>query len=302
MKRFLLSPFALAFLSVSAEAANRFLTCTTACTITAADTSIWGAASGGTGASVPGSGDAVILDTATCVGGTTCTMTMGPGYNPTWQSLTMGTCTASTTGCILDVATNDNNITLTSSGNALSVTGTGTRRLDMGDGTWTFSSTINPILDFTTTTNLTFNRNGSTIAFSAPSFGPTINTGGLIFNNMTVTGHATNTPLINITGAGSTWNNITVSGGFANVVFPVTGTTAIASLNITGTSTKGIRLSSSGSSSVAALNITAASIQWAAISFINSTSSISATNSLDLGSNTNVTITPPSGGGRIIGG
>jgi len=98
---------ALAFLAPDlAQAANRFLTCTTACTITAADTSIWGTASGGTGASVPGSGDAVILDGNTCVGGTTCTATMGAAYNPTWQSFDMSACTASTSGCIFDANTN----------------------------------------------------------------------------------------------------------------------------------------------------------------------------------------------------
>src|SRR3954469_16922347 len=90
------------FIPGIAEAANRFLTCTTTCTITAADTSIWGSVSGGTGASVPSTFDDVILDAGTCVAGTTCTATMGAAYNPTWQSFTMSACTASTAGCIFE--------------------------------------------------------------------------------------------------------------------------------------------------------------------------------------------------------
>src|SRR6185295_8391110 len=125
------------FIPDLAQAAQRFLTCATTCTITAADTSIWGAASGGTGASVPGSSDDVVLDNLTCVGGTTCTGTFGAGYNPTWQALTMSACTASTSGCILDANPNTNTITLTNSG-AYTNTGAGTRTLS--GGTWVLSA------------------------------------------------------------------------------------------------------------------------------------------------------------------
>src|SRR6185369_2856541 len=132
-------------LCLPAEAANRFLTCAVTCTITAADTTIWGTTSGGTGASVPGSSDAVILDAATCVGGVTCTATMGAGYNPTWQSITMGACTASTTGCIFDWSANNNNVTL-SAATGLNNNNTGTRTLNMGAGNWTFTGVGNTLI------------------------------------------------------------------------------------------------------------------------------------------------------------
>src|SRR5258708_36798458 len=82
-----------------ASAANRFAVCTTTCTWDGASTAMWSTSSGGaTGASVPGASDPVIFDGSTCVGGTTCTTTVNT--NPTIASLTMGSCTASTTGCI----------------------------------------------------------------------------------------------------------------------------------------------------------------------------------------------------------
>src|SRR5262245_672467 len=127
--RKLLLALGLALLAGQALAANRFAVCTTTCTWDGASTAMWSTTSGGgTGASVPGSGDAVILDAATCVGGTTCTITVNT--NPTIQSLTMGACTASTTGCILDFSVNNNSPTL-SVVPSLSVTGTGTRNLKM---------------------------------------------------------------------------------------------------------------------------------------------------------------------------
>jgi len=75
------------------------------------------------GRQFPVSADNVTLDAATCVGGTTCTITVNTNFNIT--ALTMGACTASTTGCILDFSINNNNVTLT--GGLFDVSGTGTR-------------------------------------------------------------------------------------------------------------------------------------------------------------------------------
>ena len=120
-----------------------------------ADTTHWASASNGAGGqTVPGSGDTVTFDGSSGGG----TVTVNHASN-TIQSLTMGAFTGT-----LDFATNDNNITLTTS-TGFSGTGTGARVLNMGDGTWTLSST-GSTWDVTTATNFTLNRNGSTIAFT----------------------------------------------------------------------------------------------------------------------------------------
>src|SRR6476620_2626099 len=186
-KLFGLFLLAFAFLAPDvAQAANRFLTCATTCTITAIDTSIWGTTTGGTGASVPGASDDVILDGATCVGGTTCTATMGAGYNPTWISVTQSACTASTAGCILDLSANNNNVTVTGS-NCYTNTGAGTRTINMGSGTWTCS---NNSAIYSINASLTYTQGASTIAFTG--------TGGTSSRRLTG-------------GAGKTFNIVTVA-------------------------------------------------------------------------------------------
>lgn len=290
--------------ATGAEAANRFLTCATTCTITAIDTSIWGTTTGGTGASVPGSGDAVILDAATCVGGTTCTATMGPGYNPTWQSITMGTCTASTAGCILDFAPNDNNVTLSV---AFNCTGTGTRTLNMGDGIWTVSGTTGTVWDCGVITNLTFNANSSTLAFSAtPTSSRTINFGGLTYNIVTITNSVASSRTIIWSVGNPTFTGAVTLSNVLNL--RLSGTQAYTfngGLTYNGTSTTQAALYTDGAGTPAAtVNVAGAvSLAWLFIQNITKggAGSITATNSFDAGGNTGVTITGPSGGGRCIG-
>src|SRR6185312_14968270 len=108
---------ALAFLASAApaEAANRFAVCSTTCTWDNTSTAMWSTTSGGaTGASAPTASDAVIIDAATCVGGTTCTITTFAGTISV-QNITWGACTASTTGCIVKADTNNTNFTINGS-------------------------------------------------------------------------------------------------------------------------------------------------------------------------------------------
>jgi hypothetical protein len=170
---------------LAADAANRFAVCTTACTWDAADTSMWSTTTGGgTGASVPGSADVAIFDGATCVGGTTCTITVGAAYNPTIQQITFGACTASTTGCVLDFSVNNNSPTLSV---AMVISGTGTRSLKMGSGTFTFTTAgATTPWDAGTTTNLTWDRGTSTLYFNGGgTSNRNISGGSLTYHNIT---------------------------------------------------------------------------------------------------------------------
>lgn len=303
--RKLLAVIAFLFLLLSTiyvEAANRFLTCVTACTITAADTSIWGTTSGGVGASVPGASDAVILDAATCAGGVTCTATMGAAYNPTWQSITMGACTATTTGCILDFSANNNNITLNAVG-GFSGTGSGTRTLNMGNGTWTLSN-AGGVFTIATSTNLTFNANSSTLSFTGTGnrqISPSGKTFNIVSVGAGVTGSAVSSFQVAQAGTFTTFNvtapnYLTFSGGAT-----LTVTNAFTWV---GSSSSPLGLASNGATLSATIAAAASSsMSWAGIRDMTFTGSPTASSSLDLGHNSGITITPPaSGGGGIIGG
>lgn len=305
MKKLFLSIFLLLTGILPVDAAARFLVaCTAACTWDASNTAIWSTTSGGGGgSSVPGSADTVTLDAATCVGGLTCTITVNTTVNVV--SITMGACTATTAGCILDFSANNNNVTIQN----FSGTGTGTRTLNMGNGTWTDTMVTSPgtAWDFATTTNLTFNANSSTLLMTgSPATAATFNGGGRTYNIVTF--------------GSSTTASITMSGANTFATFNVLGkvlaklpggqtqtiTNAIA---WGGTSTDQIGVvSTDGGGSAATVHLSAAgnTITWAAIYGLTfNTNAVSATNSFDLGRNTmnGGTITPPTvGSARIIGG
>lgn len=284
-----------------AQAANRFLTCNTTCTITAADTSIWGTTSGGTGASVPTTTDDVILDANTCVGGTTCTATFGSGYNPTWLSFTMTACTASTSGCIVDANTNGNTITLTGA-NPMANAGSGTRTIS--GGTWVLSSnTANWSTSATATIsnapNVSFTSTGGTTARRFTG-------GGKTWGTISLTGNANTQTQFNDS---STFSALTISAP-NRLYLPTSVTLTVTTLtNVAGSSTNQVFFMTSnglnGISTISSAN------NWICdwCGFYGMTMSgggtFSATNSFNGGNNTGVTITAPSGGGgggRIIGG
>ncbi len=228
---------------------------------------------------------------------------MGSGYNPTWQSITMGACTASTTGCVLDFSANNNSITL-SSNTGLSNTGTGTRTLNLGNGTWTIQGT-GTVWNFTTVTNLTFNANSSSIVFTATSAtARSFATGGKTYNSVSVSANtsggsfsittANTIATLNITAP----NYIALTGGSTFVITNALSATGTASnivtfaSNTTGTATT---ISSANNGTFV----------WTAFRDMTFTGggTFVATSGLNLGNNSGITITPPSsGGGRIIGG
>ncbi len=215
MKRFLIAAFLLCICVVSASAANRFAVCTTTCTWDNSSTAMWSTSSGGAaGASAPAITDDVIFDAATCVGGATCTATVNA--NLSIRSLVMGTCTATTTGCILDFSINNNNIAFADSSPALSISGTGTRTLRMGSGNWSFINSLGTMITAATSTNLTLTAGTSTIIATLTTAGgqtTTFNTGtGLTWGNFTLNANLSTGGRINMVGGTATFANVIVNG------------------------------------------------------------------------------------------
>lgn len=293
----------------AADAAARFLVaCTTACTWDNSSTTIWSTTSGGApGSAAPVAADTVTLDANSCVGGVTCTITVNA--NLSISSLTMGACTASTTGCILDFSANNNNITLALSGTAVSLTGSGTRTLNMGNGTWTLSA-FGAVWDNTTVTNETLNANSSTILYSATST--------LIARSL-------------IGGAGKTYATVTISSpsSFTNdAPFNISTSFTIGTFNPngplwmrlanastltitnaftwTGTATSPFVLDggTGGTATISSANNGTMAFAVPMGIIFSGGGTFTCTSCFNMGSNTGITITGPTGGGggRIIGG
>lgn len=296
---------ALLLLTTTADAGVRYAICPTTCTWDASNTGMWAGSSGGaTGAPVPVGVDGAIFDSNTCVGGTTCTITVNT--NPTVDFLEFDTCTGSTTGCILDFSANNNNITINSQylGN-----GGGLRTLKMGNGTWTIVAGSGIVWDSSATTNFTQVSGNSTITVGAGiNNGPTFSMGlGIIYNTIQATG-----VVKFISGVGTIQvNNLTIVAPAyiiyqdgvtlqVNTAFTVSGS---SSTNQVGFAATGI-----GAAATILKLPSSSTMSWVSlrdISFAGSGSTPTATNSFNLGHNVNVTITPPGGGGTtacILGG
>lgn len=299
--------FALALLALSllvpetARATAKFLVlCTTACTWDNTNDTIWSLSSGGINNTThPTSADTATLDASSCVGGVTCTITVAA--NLAVQSIAMGTCTASTTGCILDFSANNNNVTVTTN---VSLSGTGTRQFKCGTGTFTLNGSNTNVWDISTNTNLTLTCTGATIIVgnvgnaNPQNFVGGTQTYGTLQINSRTTG-----ALVAITGT-NTFTNLTFNGQGA-MTFPNGVTTTVTTLSLQGSSTSAPLLFYTNVTSPATILATAATVTNAGLRGITFTNLTNATSSFDFGGNTGVTITPPSGGGsggKIIGG
>lgn len=261
-----------------------------------ATTTHWSATTGGAGgASVPAAADDVTFDGAS--GGGTVTVAATINGSNTLSSITFGAFTGT-----LNFSTNNPNVTLTglSSANNASLDGrgTGARTLNMGNGIWTFSTQNGSIVDFFTTTNLTFNANSSTIAVTGtPNNDRFFNSGGLTFNTVTVASNGTSNGRFLITES-PTITTLTISP--SNHIF-FNSSATIGTFNVSGTAyNSSVLLLGAGSGTTITIS-TAATISWSAIAGLTFTGSHTANNSFDLGGNTGITITGPSGGGGGAG-
>lgn len=298
MKKLLLLFIALFLSAVDANAANRFAVCVTTCTWDNSSTAMWSASSGGaTGASFPIAGDNTIFDGATCVGGTTCTITVSANLHV--ASINMGACTASTTGCILDFSANNNNITFDSD---FTNSGTGLRRLNMGNGIWTMPTTTGTLWNITTATNLTLNANGSTILFPTSNNSRTFATiDNLVYNTVQInTSLGASSPLFTFSIGAFTITNFIV-GASMGIRF-TGGVPTFTNITITGTSSGIVFIDGQLRSPVVTGT---GAMNWAAIrdaAFNGAGTPILDTNGINLGNVTGITFTGGSSTACILGG
>jgi hypothetical protein len=265
----------------------------------ASDTTHWASSSGGAGgASVPGTGDTVTLNSSSGGGTVTVNTTVAV------TSITMDSFAGT-----VDFATNNNNVTL--SGNnvlAFSAAGSATQTLNMGDGTWTISGTTSSaVVVFSTAgSGLTLNTNSSTVDFTGTGGAARrIQFGSKTFNNWTFTGagyyemQSASSPVVGTMTLGAGANFSVVAG----TTFTITTIASTASLSAPASlmsGTSGSQATIGGNGTYTFDNV---AIRNLAFSGGNSRS---ATDSFDLGGNSGITITGPTGGGaaavaRVIG-
>lgn len=117
---------------------------------------------------------------------------------------------------------------------SVSITGSTTRTLTMGSGTWTLSGT-GTVWTAATTTNLTFNKNTANITLSDTSTtARTFAGGGLTYNKLTI-GGATGTSTLTISGS-NTFSELASTKTVAHTIsFTAGTTTTVADWTITGT-------------------------------------------------------------------
>ncbi len=304
-------PLILLFLlcwTAGANATAKFLVlCTTSCTWDNTNDAIWSLSSGGLNNTThPVAGDTVTLDASTCVGGVTCTITVNA--NLSMASLTMGTCTASTTGCILDFSANNNNVTLAASGqsNALNISGTGTRNLKMGNGTWTMSSTSGTnMINAGNITNLTFTANSSLIVLNMTNgvSGAAFNGNTLTFNSLTVNA---NTSKGSLTISAGTITTLAING-FNRILFAQASLT-IGTWTMIGTSSAPISVFGccENGSTAATINNSTSTSAWVGMRGVScgGAGTLTMNNSLDEGDNAGCVINAPNtaAGSCILGG
>lgn len=200
-------------------------------------------------------------------------------------TLTNGTFNANNFNVLMDVFSSNNS---------------NTRTITMGSGTWTIMGSGGTLWDFGTVTGLTFNCNTSTLAFNV--------------NNSGAAGNNTKTF---VTG-GQTYNTVSVAADNGQYSFSLTGSgSTIATLNFSSpgnfnfgngcTITNPINWNGSGYTSAfiisgnvntITLSNPGSTINWGVLrGFTSGTNTVTATNSINAGANSNVTITGPSGGG-----
>ena len=187
-------------------------------TWTAANTTNWSATSGGAGgASVPGAADTVTFDAASGGG----VVTVGAAYNPSVISIDMGAFTGT-----LDFSANNNSPTM----QTFNCSGTGTRTLNMGSGTWTLTGNATTIFNCSTVTNLTLNYNTSTVIanYSGATGTRTFNLGNATQGQLYNLNITAGTDSVNLTGSGS----VNINGDLNFTGF--SGTAAVGTTQLYG--------------------------------------------------------------------
>lgn len=188
----------------------------------------------------------------------------------------------------------------------VSFSGSATRTINMGSGTWTITGGGGSTpFDCGTTTGLTPTFQNAAISITGASTSRVLGLGAPTGGYGAITiGNNSTKGVVSISG-GPTVASLTVGSGNTIANTQSTTLTITGALSITGTSSAPSGLQSLNSQA----NITTVSVGSASTcdwcSFLRVTKSgagsISATNSFDLGGNTSITITAPSVGGGVVG-
>ncbi len=244
------------------------------------NTNNWVTTSGGTnyGQTVPGINDAVIFD-GSSGGGTVIVNT-----TITVQSITCGAWTGT-----LDFSTNNNDVTLSVAA-AFNASGTGTRTINLGNGTWSMTNAGATPWEFTTITNLTFNANSSILSFSGSSANARVITLGasLVYNVINIGANSLGgTTSLNSTG--STIGTLNLTGPLACRL----ATCTITNFSITNSAASPVALLGVAINVTSTLTITnAVTVSYCGIRDITA-ANLTAANSFDLGHNSLAALTPP---------
>jgi hypothetical protein len=175
----------------------------------ATTTANWSATSGGAGgASVPGVGDDVTINTASITVTTDYNVSViSVTINASNATLSLGgtlTCTGAITLTAGTFTTNNFDVAAL----FLASSNANTRTINLGSSTITLSNTTATNINFSTSTGLTFNAGTSQINITVS--GPTINTGGQTFYNVAFTSTANASTTRTINGF-ATFNNLSVA-------------------------------------------------------------------------------------------
>jgi len=264
---------------------------------TATGTGNWSTTTGGAGgSSVPGSADVAIFDGSS--GGSTVTLNFGGTIS--LSAISTGAFTGT-----WDNSVNNNNMTLSIAGAAWNNSGSGVRTIKLGTATYTLTSSTAQWFT-SNNTNLTFQGSSANVVFSGSS------SGQRQFNHPGSANYGTLSLATSTAGGsylflgGPIFGTFTVtspnfimisSGGSITVTNPLTlaGTTQTSNITL---------MSSDPNSPTTVQFPVATTLDWMAINTINFTvNAATATNSLNLGGNTNITFTAGGGGGAcILGG
>lgn len=180
------------------------------------------------------------------------------------------------------------------------ISGTTTRSLKMGSGTWTLTGTA-AVWTATTTTGLTFDKGTANIVLSNTSTSArTFAGGGLTYNKLTI-GGTTGTSTLTISGS-NTFSELASTKTVAHTItFTAGTTTTVGAWTITGTSGNVVTLQSSTTSSYTLTKTGGGTVSCDYMSISRSTATPGSTwyagnNSTDGGNNSGWTFTaPPTG-------
>lgn len=301
------------FLALPAQAATCFWVGGTG-TWNTSNTASWASATGGTAGScaatngIPeNNSDSATFDGSS--GGGTVTVNANIDIHVVNGTSAGGVLTTGAFTGTLDWSANNNNFTASSWSNS----GTGTRTINLGSGTFTLDqSTANGggVFSNATVTGLTWNTNTATLNVTSSSAATSLLTfsgGGLTYHDVNF--NSSSGAIVSITGA-NTFTTLTVTAGSSIGIASSTTQTVTNAFTITGTASApvyfaAVTVGTFGTISTASGTATCA---WCAFRDIHFTggATFTASNSLNLGDNSGITITPPSAGGGgftgIIGG